>query len=650
MKKVLSFLILSSLLLGLAHCGGLSSGSRVGKVKYPNAVNPTWKAEFSDAERDFEARNYNRAERIYRAYIQKYPYNELTDRSQFRLGQIAMLRQNYPQAIQIFQGLARKTPDFSIKSKANSKLGISYYRQSRWLDALNAFNVIDANLLEDREKARMGSLAISASQNLREDLNRRAYYYAVLYDLYELLTDREVASRYGKDGVSKAEAGSKLKEWAESSTPFDRIDRRLLEYQGRASAPFVDFKLGKSAFEAKDSKKAKEFLKRYVSKNPNHTYVSQANQMLVSLGSSISSKERAESGNVIKVGVILPLSGKFEQYGNKTLKGMECAASVKPECQGVKNIELVVKDSSGDPAKASLLIDELVNKDKVVVILGPLTSAEVDAAAKEAQTQGVVLLSLAQKKGIPQLGENIFRFGLTYPMQAESLIQHVSQKRNIKSLAILYPNNNYGQDFLAEFERAAAGSGVQLTSKTSYNPGKEDLSQEVRQLKINVTQVNASGKGFEAVFIPDSYLNAGKAAIALSKLDIANLLVLGTNAWNDPSLPSRLAPHVQNAMFVDVFFQDSTHPQVQNFVQQFKSAYNYSPSALEAMGYDSVKILSEILSKTKNPKRGEIRDLLLQTHNFQGVTGLRGFRSDREAEIQPYLIQVDSAGMKEIQK
>src|SRR5215471_11484303 len=125
MKKILGLFFAFSLLVGLAGCGGMGGGAT--KVKYPNAVTPAWRDEFNQAERLFEAKNYNQAEKMYKDFVQKYPYNELTDKSNFRLGQIAMLRQAYSQAIQIYQALIQKSPDPVMRSKAGVKLGISYF-------------------------------------------------------------------------------------------------------------------------------------------------------------------------------------------------------------------------------------------------------------------------------------------------------------------------------------------------------------------------------------------------------------------------------------------------------------------------------------------------------------------------------------------
>src|SRR5262245_48172612 len=97
------FLLLTFTLSG---CSLFTNGGA--KVRYPNKVNQAWREEFNRAEGDFEAKKYSEAEKGYRSYVKAYPYNELTDKSEFRLGQISMLRQDWDQAVDTYQALVRR--------------------------------------------------------------------------------------------------------------------------------------------------------------------------------------------------------------------------------------------------------------------------------------------------------------------------------------------------------------------------------------------------------------------------------------------------------------------------------------------------------------------------------------------------------------
>ncbi|MBL7685472.1 MAG: penicillin-binding protein activator [Deltaproteobacteria bacterium] len=651
MKKLSYLFSMVVLILSLNACGVFEGGeSSPSKVKYPNSVQATWKDEFNQAEKLFESKQYGPAEKAYKDFINKYPYNELTDKSNFRLGQIAMLRQNYGQAVEVFKSIIQKSPDPAMKSKSNVKMAICHYRQKNFGEAAADLSAVEEKYIDEREKVKVGVFGVKSAQELKEDLNKKAYYYALLLDVYEPLSEADINEKFGSENISKIEVRNKFKEWVDLSTPPETIDRRLQKYRGKFSGPYLDYKLGKSYFDAKQNSKAQEYLKKYVSKNPNHDYVASAKKMLSSMGVSAPAvSNKGKGGPQVLVGVILPLSGKYEQYGNNILKGMQCGSGEKAECNGASNIRLLVKDSAGDPQKAAALVDELVDQDKVNMIVGPLTSSEVESVAKSANSKGIPLLALAQKKGIPELGENIFRFSLTPASQVEALLKYAANTKKAKRFGVLYPSSNYGQEFLAEFEKLSSQYGAKVISKQSFSATKSDLSDEVRQLKTSVSEVKQGTKIFDGIFIPDSYLTMAKLAPALQKSEIQDILTFGTNAWNDASLPSKIGSTLSNAFFVDIYFRDSSQSSVQTFVKEFQAAFNYPPSTLEAMGYDAARFLGQAFAGKKISKKEEIKPALMQVHGYQGATGLKGFLGDREAEVSPFILGVDANGIKEIQ-
>src|SRR4030095_2924187 len=190
---------------------------------------------------------------------------------------------------------------------------------------------------------------------------------------------------------------------------------------------------------------------------------------------------------------------------------------------------------------------------------------------------------------------------------------------------------------------------AKVNAKKAFNPSKSDLSEEVRELKLSVTQIGSDGKVFDALFVPDSYLTMGRIAPALANASLADTAVFGPNAWNDSSLPQRVGGFLKEAFFVDVYYRDSGQPSVQNFVRDFQAAFGYPPSTLEAMGYDAVRLLGEALSGKKNLRKEDVKGALLGVRGYQGATGLKGFRADREADVQPFILGVEGTGIKELQ-
>jgi len=83
----------------------------------------------------------------------------------------------------------------------------------------------------------------------------------------------------------------------------------------------------------------------------------------------------------IKVGVVLPLSGGLELFGQQGIQGMKLAVKEINESGGVlgRKLELVIEDNKTDPKTSVEKATKLIKKDKVIAVVGPITSGARDA-------------------------------------------------------------------------------------------------------------------------------------------------------------------------------------------------------------------------------------------------------------------------------
>jgi branched-chain amino acid transport system substrate-binding protein/urea transport system substrate-binding protein len=97
----------------------------------------------------------------------------------------------------------------------------------------------------------------------------------------------------------------------------------------------------------------------------------------------------------IKIGVVLPLSGGFEIYGNLGVRGAKMAVAEINAAGGVldgRPLELIVEDNKTDPKTAVEKAKKLILRDKVVALMGPVSSAARDAMTPVAEKYKTPLL------------------------------------------------------------------------------------------------------------------------------------------------------------------------------------------------------------------------------------------------------------------
>jgi ABC-type branched-subunit amino acid transport system substrate-binding protein len=142
------------------------------------------------------------------------------------------------------------------------------------------------------------------------------------------------------------------------------------------------------------------------------------------------------------------------------------------------------------------------------------------------------------------------------------------------------------------------------------------------------------------------------------KKDIRTVTLLGGNGWNSPKngdgipqLVERGGKFVLCSVFVDGFYADSSREPTKRFVRLFSEAYKDStPTLLDAVGYDSARMLRQILDKqTASLDRASVRDALAGIKDFEGATGKTSFNDKREAQKPLFFLTIDPKGIRELQ-
>ena len=100
--------------------------------------------------------------------------------------------------------------------------------------------------------------------------------------------------------------------------------------------------------------------------------------------------------------------------------------------------------------------------------------------------------------------------------------------------------------------------------------------------------------GVEAVFVPDYAATAIVLATQLRSA-VPDLVLLGSNGWNDPKQLARAGAEVEGAVFVDGFFAGSERAPTRTFMTAYQAEYGAVPGILEAQAYDAATLLRRAL-------------------------------------------------------
>ena len=172
------------------------------------------------------------------------------------------------------------------------------------------------------------------------------------------------------------------------------------------------------------------------------------------------------------IGCLLPLSGPYQTFGLKALKGIELAQAQFSSQSGNPPLNIIIKDTGADPDKTIAALEELY-RDQVAAIIGPIVTSEI--AAREAQQMGIPIITLTQKDNIPEIGDKVFRNFITPKMQVQTLTSFAVESLGLFRFAILYPDETYGITFMNLFWDQLIETGGQVVAVESYKPDQTDF-------------------------------------------------------------------------------------------------------------------------------------------------------------------------------
>jgi ABC-type branched-subunit amino acid transport system substrate-binding protein len=337
-----------------------------------------------------------------------------------------------------------------------------------------------------------------------------------------------------------------------------------------------------------------------------------------------------DAGPPPRIGVLLPLSGEYATYGQRSLNGIKLALGPQADT-------LAVRDTQGEPSVGRAAIDELINDRSVGVVIGPLRSKVAEAVAPRAERASLPLVVLSQQEGIS--GRWVVQPAMTADRQAAALADYAAGQ-GLRKLGILYPNDPYGTALSSAFRQQVEQRGGHVVGTVTYDPNQREFSVELLSVEKWI-----KNDGLQAVFIPDFAPTAIPLAKQLRQAH-ANVVLLGSNGWNDPAALGPAADDLDGAVFVDGFFANSHRRATQDFVAAYRAAYGGTPEILEAQAYDAAKLVAAALQSGAR-SRSHVIAALQTPRNFDGAAGTVAV-GPQGIQRQLFLLRVASGTINEI--
>lgn len=383
--------------------------------------------------------------------------------------------------------------------------------------------------------------------------------------------------------------------------------------------------------------------------------------------------DQIKNTDKIKIGCILPLSGQFQPFGEMALKAIQLALSEFSAKNPDTDIKLIIENNHSSEKGSKLAAEKLIEKE-VSAIIGPFHTAET--AAIEAQQNMTPIMVMTHKQNITKDRDFVFRNFITPKMQASALVSYAKNTLKINKFAVLYPDEPYGKNFMNAFWDAAQQNNCQITGAEKYSPDASDYTDSIKKLtglyyeglreikpenKITENELLEQAQkeeneelepiiNFNAIFIPDGPTKVGILAPQLAYYDVSNVLYLGPNLWKNGNIIQTSEGYIKKAIYTALFYNESENYISRKFTDTYSSVFGSKPEFVEAISYDTAMFIFSAAKKAQSPSPQLIRDAIISTPSFNGVTGQTAFDLKGECSKQIILLKTTFRGTKELHK
>ncbi len=350
------------------------------------------------------------------------------------------------------------------------------------------------------------------------------------------------------------------------------------------------------------------------------------------------------SGDEIVIGGLAPLTGSVAQYGVAVDNAVKLAVDDINAKGGIlgKTIKYISYDEKGDPTEATNAYTRLVDQDKIVALIGDVTSAPCEAVAQQAARDKLPMITPSgTSEAITTYGENVFRACFIDPYQGQLMASYASKKLNAKTAAILFDNGDpYSSGIADAFEAAAKALGMTITNKEGYASKSTDFNSQLTKIKA----------GNPDVLLLPVYYNDVVLIAKQAKDQGLTATLLGADGWDGVAaqLDAASADVVKNAYFCSQYSASSSDPALQNFLKTYKEKYNEEPNMFAVLGYDAMQIMAAAIEKAGTTDSAAVIKALRET-NYKGLTGTTTFDDKRNPVREAIITSFDGLNYKVVE-
>ena len=308
-----------------------------------------------------------------------------------------------------------------------------------------------------------------------------------------------------------------------------------------------------------------------------------------------------ENNNILKVGLLAPLSGEYKELGDSLLYSLQLALNEIND----KNVHIIPRDSGSNDKKKLLKAIQEIRSEGANIVIGPINNEDFEEVKK---FNDMVFISPSNIS--PEFQNNIISIGVSLESQMSALMKFIKKQKKSKTV-ILIPQNQYAnlienklnkldlQNYkIFKYSPDPKILTGEIETLTNYSQRKRNLDnrkkmfedkedeQSKRQLEKLEQKYTIGDVNFDSVIIIDfgNSLKSVLTSLVFTDVDQKKVLFTTINQWFDESI------FYENTVS-SLYYPSVNYKEFKKYKDNYFKIFNNFPSEITILAYDAIGLI-----------------------------------------------------------
>ncbi len=333
----------------------------------------------------------------------------------------------------------------------------------------------------------------------------------------------------------------------------------------------------------------------------------------------------------LKIGALLSFRGTFAKLAESIRNGFDLFIKENDGQIGGRKVEVLYEDDEGDPQVGLRGYRQLVDRDRVNLLVGPVSSTVALALVDQVGRDKQILINpnaAANALSLDKKSDFVYRTSYSNYQLGTPGAAYIAENVGKTAVAIA-PDYPAGLEVLPAFKAAYEAAGGTVVQELLPPLGNTDYATYLTQIQEAEAEVLwAFLAGADAINFAKQYTEFGVGE---------SIQFTGMNTWADPLLTETVGGAAEGIIAATQWLPSLDNETNKRFVEGYRAEYGETPNQFSVFGYDAAQLIAQGVEKAGGVEPADLSEAL-KGLSFESPRGQITIDPETNNPVQSYVM------------